>query len=358
MEEFDLSQPNYNCDKTVDIQNWTDHKIDNEVLVFPLAKILLVKAFIPVVFVIGVFGNVAFLVLLVRVKSMRTITNFYLANLAAVDLMFLSLQTLHQSWSYRAVLLLGAPFYKSLGCGIYFFIIHLSSCASVLFITLVSSDRYFAVCHPVWYRNKKSKKQRSCIFTLLMWVFSAAFGVLGTLSFGRLVVDYCILWPSREKYKHFSEAVKNCKPIHPLFGEVSLKVYLALFITSVIANSIINIKIVQGLTRPPPGENEPQQNQRIKRKITWMLLVNSLVFFCSIAPLNSVSLINILSLPNPNPFFLWAITFGLAMINSALNPILYGVFSPSYRRAFLKAFGLTRNRIVPIGEQNTDRSTT
>ena len=31
----------------------------------------------------------------------------------------------------------------------------------------------------------------------------------------------------------------------------------------------------------------------------------------------------------------------LKMLNSAINPILYGLASPSYRRGFLKAFDLT-----------------
>ena len=247
----------------MNIQNRTDH-ISDEILAFPFAKMLLVKAFIPVVFAIGFVGNVAFLVLLARVKTMRTITNLYLANLAAADLMVLSLQTLFQIWSYKAVLLLSEPFHKSLGCGMFYFCASLSFCASVLFITLVSFDRYFAVCHPVKYRNKKNKKQTSCILTLLIWMIAAAFGILGILSFGKLVADYCILLPSHEKYKYVPVVVRDCQPVHPFFENVSLQIYVALFITSVIANSIINIKIVQGLTRPSPGENGNQQNQQIK----------------------------------------------------------------------------------------------
>ena len=81
MAEYDLLKHNNNCNLIKDIQNWTDHKIADEILAFPLAKVLLVKAFIPVVFSVGFVGNAAFLVLLARVKTMRTITNLYLANL-------------------------------------------------------------------------------------------------------------------------------------------------------------------------------------------------------------------------------------------------------------------------------------
>ena len=35
--------------------------------------------------------------------------------------------------------------------------------------------------------------------------------------------------------------------------------------------------------------------------------------------------------------------FIFIMLNSTINPILYGMFSHTYRRAFLKVFGFTRN---------------
>ena len=41
------------------------------------------------------------------------------------------------------------------------------------------------------------------------------------------------------------------------------------------------------------------------------------------------------------------ISFILVMVNSAINPFLYGVASPSYRRGFLKAFGFARGQIDP-----------
>ena len=197
MAEFDLFQHNYNCNQIKDIQNWTYHKIADEILTLTLTKSLLVKAFIPVVLVIGFVGNVAFLVLLARVKTIRTITNLYLANLAVADMMVLLLKAVLQLWSYQAIL--GEPYNTSLGCGVSAYFGLKSSCASVLFITLVGFDRYFAVCHPIRYLNRKNKKQTSYIFTIFIWIIAASVGLLSTLSFGKLEVDYCILWPAHDK---------------------------------------------------------------------------------------------------------------------------------------------------------------
>ena len=87
MAEFDHSESNPICEQTRDVRNWSDTKIADEMLQSRVITTFLVKAFIPFVFGIGCFGNVAFFLLLARVRMMRTKTNFYLANLAAADLM-------------------------------------------------------------------------------------------------------------------------------------------------------------------------------------------------------------------------------------------------------------------------------
>ena len=49
--------------------------------------------------------------------------------------------------------------------------------------------------------------------------------------------------------------------------------------------------------------------------------------------------------------------FILVVLNSAINPILYRVVSPSYRQGFLKAFCFAKNRIEPLEQQETERTT-
>ena len=75
-------------------------------------------------------------------------------------------------------------------------------------------------------------------------------------------------------------------------------------------------------------------------------MANSIIFLCCLAP-------NMLSVLQTNVFpkllFEDALStsFILVMVNSAINPFLYGVASPSYRRGFLKAFGFARGQIDP-----------
>ena len=346
MAELDHNGLNPICENITDIRNWSDTKIADEVLKSTLTTTILVKAFIPVVFIIGGFGNVTFILLVARVRLMRTTINFYLAHLAAADLMLLSVETLDHSWRYVSFKYVNSEsFHTSIGCVMYYFFIHMAGLSSIMLITLASFDRYFSICHPIQYRITENKKQASYILTFLTWIISAILSLFRTLASTRLEYE-CILWPPREKYLNFSGRVRHCTPIHPYFQKEVLEhiVHSAPFFTTLVMNSIINIRIVQRLKRPPPGENGNQQNEQIKHRITWMLLVNSVIFFCSLAPFHLfLAFQRLLNLSESQQMYYWDITFVFAMLNSAINPILYGVASPSYRRGYLKAFGIGRN---------------
>ena len=132
-----------------------------------------------------------------------------------------------------------------------------------------------------WRQRNKS----SYILTLFTWILSTILCFFRSLSSSRLVHE-CILWPSHEKYNYYPSLVRHCEPIHHFFFHEEILEHLVHsvpFITAVITNAIINIKILQRLTRPSPGQNG---NKLGKRRITWMLLANSIIFFFCLAPRN------------------------------------------------------------------------
>ena len=328
MAESDHHDNNSFCDQVIDATNWADNRIAEEILYSALVQ----KIFVPIFFVIGFIGNVAFLLVLARVKMMRTITNFYLANLAVADVMTLSLETFARPWLYLGSKQVKSQlFHSNFGCAIVSFAIH--QIASTFVITIVSFDRYFVICHPLKYRNTKIKTRIGCILTFMSWIISAVLSFFRSLADGRLVY-VCILLPPSEKYSHLPSTVKECIPIKPFFQEDILE-YLnhsVPFFTALFTNVIITITIIQRLMRPPPGENANQQNNQMKRRITWMLLANSIIFFSCLAPYNFLLVIGGFKSRKHN--YYRDIAFVFIMLNSAINPILYGLASPSYRRGY------------------------
>ena len=99
------------------------------------------------IFIIGAFRNTAFFLLLARVKTMRTIANFHLANLSAADLMIFTLEIFYDIWCYRSSIVLWNRFFfhKGYGCILFSLGYAIFSCASIFLIIMVSFDQYLAV---------------------------------------------------------------------------------------------------------------------------------------------------------------------------------------------------------------------
>ena len=92
---------------------------------------------------------------------------------------------LYRAWKFLdSIVLMGNPFRTRFGCGAFYFAINVASSLSILLITLVNFDRYFAICHPIKYRTTKAKKQKRLILTLFVWIASVILGLLSIPGFG------------------------------------------------------------------------------------------------------------------------------------------------------------------------------
>ena len=58
-------------------------------LLYDIHEKVLTLAVMPSILGIGILGNLTFLIVVVRLQRMRTIVNYYLANLAVCDALFL-----------------------------------------------------------------------------------------------------------------------------------------------------------------------------------------------------------------------------------------------------------------------------
>ena len=68
----------------------------------------------PVIILFGLLANFTFLLTIYRVREMRTVTNFYLANLAVSDIMFISSTAV--SYFYLILVTGGASPRTKIGC--------------------------------------------------------------------------------------------------------------------------------------------------------------------------------------------------------------------------------------------------
>lgn len=123
----------------------------------------LLPPFYIAIFIISVLGNGLVLYILFKFEKLNTVTNIFLINLVASDLVFslgLPFQAVYHSseWSYGRV-----------GCKLMKGTYNLGFYSSVLLLTLMTFDRYLAVVHAV----AATKWRQSCyafISATVVWI--------------------------------------------------------------------------------------------------------------------------------------------------------------------------------------------
>ena len=142
---------------------------------------------------LSVVGNLLVIVVIARNKSMHTVTNFYIANLAVADVLigifatpFQFQAALLQRWDLPHILCPVAPFFKEMTVNV-----------SICTLTVISIDRYFAVMHPLKPRCSWGVAR---VVMVLVWLFSIGSAIPLILVFRVAIVE------TPTTYKPFCQA--------------------------------------------------------------------------------------------------------------------------------------------------------
>ena len=327
---------------------------------FTIYKKLFILLVVPTVVAFGLFGNAALLFVLYRVENMRTITNFYLSNLAVSDGILLINAAVRYIWAYvtQPIDFSWSSFPKGYLCALSGLLAYLCYFTSVFLVILVTFERYLAICHPLTHRLVKGKN-RTARMIASVWFISLVMACLWLDV--HEVEKICIDWPDSDDYNGMSSHFITCKSLNTKCswcGQTLFFLDFCQFALAVIVSTFMYGRIIHTLTTRSGGfticETDSDKKTttmmfRDRNQIARMLVLNGTVLFLCLAPYEVVNLNWLfywwagsrLFDEEKERYFIWLGRIAMLM-NSAINPILYNVSNQRYRNAFAETFRCIR----------------
>ena len=316
----------------------------------PPSALNMIKILYPIILSCGVFNNVLFLVVCVYSRKMHNATNFYLSNLAVADVTFLLFgigeQTVRVHFSpFRN----DNPISGKTGCIPLIFLNWYFYITSILIVTVVTIERYLAICRPIKYQIGKGK-MRTLSITILIWLIPIGITILCIpMDFEK----YCALWPEENDYVITPDEFGICVPKFKWLAFTFHVIIMALVNTCMVSVFVMCWKIIRKLhlrTQQFEESNVFQERSlEVRNNVAFMLTANAVVFFLCQAPYQFVTVM--MGIENFVQFFgsqllctneswnKFVLTSNVLLyINSSVNPVVYNATNPQCRKEYKYVF--------------------
>ena len=331
----------------------TSYNITEETVsewLFTPEDIIIITIIIPIILGLGVINNFTFLFVIFRIPKMRSATNTYLVHLALADLLYLSLSAFYNILKYTVTpVARHTPLLNSAGCVSFITVANIAYFASIALVTMMSFERYLALCHPMKHLKIRGRRLTNRM-AVTCWLLGLVFGGLTTPGIAILRVD-CLQWPDNDIYQGFPSTRTYCSAIQPWVPYYTEPLLNVPWLLAMVGNIFMYVRIIQILNKRRGVNNgrkdQDQKAQQIRNQVAKMLVVNGLVFFLCQTPYRAISLTGwicfIAQIPNPLYAALgtsasqW-ISIIPQLINTIVNPLIYGVMNSQYRAAVVQAF--------------------
>ncbi|XP_050073866.1 neuropeptide SIFamide receptor-like [Anopheles maculipalpis] len=301
-----------------------------------------------VVFLMGLVGNALVCIAVYTNHTMRTVTNIFIVNLAVADF-FVILFCLPPTvvWDVTETWFMGKAM-----CKVVIYFQTVSVTVSVLTLTFISIDRWYAICFPLRYKPRPERAWRSIA---LIWLI----GFLSDLP------EFLVLTTRRKKLRFDIKLFTQCVATWDNETEKTFYIFkfVLLYTLPLLFMTVAYFQIVRVLWRSDtiPGHRESRNQPcgihstrttlncvgntstmgqlRARRKAAKMLVAVVIMFAGCYFPVHMLNvarytvdigqsdIVAVLSL-----FSHW-----LCYANSAVNPVIYNFMSGKFRREFKNA---------------------
>ncbi|XP_054036426.1 neuromedin-K receptor isoform X1 [Dryobates pubescens] len=274
---------------------------------------------------VAVFGNLIVIWIILAHKRMRTVTNYFLVNLAFSDASMAAFNTLinfiyalHSEW-----------YFGEAYCRFHNFFPITAVFASIYSMTAIAVDRYMAIIDPL-------KPRLSAMATKV--VIGSIWILAFLLAFPQCLYSITKVMPGRTLcYVAWPGGPKQHFTYHVI---VIVLVYCFPLLVMGITYSIVGITLWGGEI-PGDTSNKYHEQLKAKRKVVKMMIVVVLTFAICWLPYHIYFIVTgIYQQLNRWKYIqqIYLASFWLAMSSTMYNPIIYCCLNKRFRAGFKRAF--------------------
>ncbi|CDS41970.1 neuropeptide receptor [Echinococcus multilocularis] len=280
-----------------------------------------------VIIILSLFGNTIVILVILRCKSMQSMTNIFITNLAVSDLLmslvaapFTPIAVFSDTWVLPQLL-----------CKLLSFTMGVSVYVSTLTSTAIAVDRYLVIVHPFF-----SKMRKWMCGTIIATIWAIATLICLPLAIHQtttvdpiLNVTICTeFWPPGESRRIFSILSFVFQFVAP-----SVVITFCYFYVSRLLRNRRQQKLGSRLRSTQKQDFEARRHNKTNR----MLIAMVVVFVVCWIPLNALSIYSDIKTNDPNftlPYFnaIFVTCHIIAMSSAVYNPLLYAWLSETFRR--------------------------
>ncbi|XP_042235522.1 gastrin/cholecystokinin type B receptor-like [Homarus americanus] len=287
---------------------------------------------------LGVLGNSLIIYTIVRYSGMKSTTNVFLASLASADLLLILIcvpiktaKVFAYSWTFGWFLCKGIHYLQNV-----------SAICSVLNLTAMSMERYYAILFPFRAKYILTVHQAQKM-TALVWVLSILLStpILFIQIHSRVGVRVESYWCHRDWER---TSLWQAYETYMLVVVLLVPTLIMGFAYSAIGYKLTKVMIERSslVGSGHRVSSRSRDDDRDVRQIVTMLFVVVVLFILCWSPLlvtNVLRAWGVLPAYDPSSFFkhFYNTVHLLAYFNSCINPIVYGFLSKNFRESFYAA---------------------
>ncbi|KAK9956855.1 hypothetical protein ABG768_014562 [Culter alburnus] len=276
-----------------------------------------------------VFGNLLIIISISHFKHLQSPTHLIVRSLAACDCLLGSLIMPYSM--VRSVE--GCWYLGDVVCKVHFSLDMTFCISSILHLSLISVDRYWAICDPLRYKMRVTNNTVT-VFTTFTWLFSfvysfyVVFSGMNAVGLEMLIlqiscVGSCVLF--------FNKEWGLICPILTFFlpGMIMSSLYMKIFHVARKHAKVMSERVTVVATRGLKSQSSAQREGKAAKTLA---IVMGVFYICWLPFFTITALDPFFNYFTPADVFEVVIWF--AYLNSTCNPLIYGFFYPCFQNAF------------------------